>query len=219
MFSKVTEVYKKFLSIDWANIFFKFRYTLLLTTIGLIILGVGILSFKKKESPSKVEVLSDAVSSQTSEIVVEIAGAVVTPGVYKLPSDSRVEDLLITAGGLADNADRVWFEKVVNRAAKLSDGQKLFIPSQNENKQSNGSSANNSEGYQTISTGNEGKIGKLINVNTASLEELDTLWGIGRITAQKIVEQRPYSTIDELLSKKVLKKNVFDKIKGEITVY
>ncbi|EKD47123.1 MAG: helix-hairpin-helix DNA-binding motif-containing protein, partial [uncultured bacterium] len=60
---------------------------------------------------------------------------------------------------------------------------------------------------------------KLININAASQSELETLWGIGPVTAQNIIEQRPYSSVEELLSKKIIKQNVYDKIKDQIAVW
>ena len=157
-------------------------------------------------------------------LVVEISGAVEKPGVYKLENGSRVEDVIIAAGGISINAERIWMEKYLNRAAKIVDGQKLYIPKINEtnvnsSQQTLGESAKNVEGYQTVSSDFSAQKSDLININTASLKELDSLWGIGPVYAQNIVEQRPYSNIEELLSRKIIKQNVFERIKDEITVY
>ena len=59
----------------------------------------------------------------------------------------------------------------------------------------------------------------MVNINTATLKELDTLPGIGPVYGQNIIEHRPYSTVEELLSKAVLKKNVYEKIKDKVSVY
>lgn len=147
--------------------------------------------------------------------MVEIAGAVEKPGVYKLPLNSRVDDLLIVAGGLSATADRDWVSKNINRAAKLTDGQKVFIP----DKQSGEASANKSGGYQNISTVLGDKNTSLVNINTASAKELDSLPGIGQVYAQKIIEQRPYSTPEELVTKKVIPKSTYEKIKDRISVW
>ena len=58
----------------------------------------------------------------------------------------------------------------------------------------------------------------LVNINTSSLGELDKLPGIGQVYGQKIIEQRPYSNIEEILTKEVLPKNVFEKIKDKISL-
>ena len=61
-------------------------------------------------------------------------------------------------------------------------------------------------------------VGK-ININTASVSELDRLWGVGPATAEKIIGGRPYSSVEELLSKKAVKSNVYERIKDEVSVY
>lgn len=67
--------------------------------------------------------------------------------------------------------------------------------------------------------GEETVVSGKININTASASELDTLWGIGEVRAKDIIDNRSYSSIDELLTKKVIPSNVFEKIKDEITVF
>ncbi|MFA6282333.1 MAG: SLBB domain-containing protein, partial [Candidatus Omnitrophota bacterium] len=75
---------------------------------------------------TKVEVLSESDEIDNSKnITVEIAGEVIKPGVYKLSDGSRVDDLLVLAGGLTADADRSWTDKYLNRAAKVTDGQKV----------------------------------------------------------------------------------------------
>lgn len=59
----------------------------------------------------------------------------------------------------------------------------------------------------------------MVNVNTATQKELEALWGIGPVTAQNIIEQRPYSTVEELLNKKILKTNVYETNKDKLSVY
>ena len=126
---------------------------LLLAVIGLILVGFGIFFFKSglNFSGTKVEVLSESTESDNPKsITAEISGEVISPGVYKLPDGSRLDDLLVVAGGFTAKADRVWTDKYLNRAAKITDGQKVYIPSVNQ--QSNSSSAKNSGGDQTISS-------------------------------------------------------------------
>lgn len=147
----------------------------------------------------------------------EIAGEVLTPGVYKLQAGSWVEDLLIISGGFTVDADRSWTDKYLNRAAKLTDGQKVFIPNINEH--SDILSAKKSGGDQTISSTFSSDSNTLININTASLGELDSLPGIGPVYGQSIIEHRPYSTLDELVSSGAIKQSLYDKIKDKITIY
>ena len=198
----------------------KYRYPLLILLLGLILTAFGVFFSKSGLfGPStKIEVLNSTTSGQVSgEITVEIAGQVLTPGVYKLPSGSRVEDLLIISGGYTSAADRVWTEKYLNRAAKLSDGQKVFIPKVDE--QSGVASAKTSGGDQTVSANFSSDSNALININTASLTQLDSLPGIGQVYGQSIIEHRPYSNVEELLSKGALKSSVYQKVKDLVSVY
>lgn len=204
--------------INWNEFFFKYRFQILFFLVGIILVGLGFFLFENKQgqhSP-RIEVLENTTEGlgKDLEIVVEVAGAVEKPGVYKLTKGARVEDALISAGGISADADRIWMEKSLNRAAKLIDGQKIYIPRENE--QVSGVSASNLGGYQSISSGQGSG---LVNVNTASQKELESLWGIGPVTAQNIIEQRPYSSVEELLNKKILKSNVYERNKDKLSVY
>ncbi len=210
---------KKF---DFEGFLERNKLILVLLLIGLILTGLGVFLYKDGtfSNSSKVEIISEPTQSQKAklELVVEISGAVQKPGVYKLAEGSRVEDLMVVCGGLSAEADRSWFEKNVNRAGKLIDGQKLYIAKVGDS-QSDVLSANLQGGYQTISSVNSGKTEEKVNINTASIKELDLLPGIGPVYGQNIIDQRPYSNIEELTSRGVLKQNVYDKIKDRITVY
>ncbi|MFZ2200169.1 MAG: ComEA family DNA-binding protein [Microgenomates group bacterium] len=144
---------------------------------------------------------------QGSELIVDVAGAVEKPGVYKLPSDSRIGDALVVAGGLSAEADREWVAKTINLAEVLKDGGKVYIPTRQEIKPFNQSTIKPLEG--------SGKV----NINTASLAELDSLAGIGEVRARAIMDNRPYSNIEDLVSKAKLPSSVYEKIKDSITIY
>jgi competence protein ComEA len=195
------------------------RWTIVSSLVGLVLVGGGIFIFGSKflEQP-KVEIIKDADTvekTQSEEIVVvEISGYVESPGVYKFAKESRIEDLLIAAGGLNKSADRNYVEKNINRAGKLSDGQKVYIPKEGEVTSSTVLSQGTVKGVSTTSSIDTA--GDKLNVNSASLKDLDSLTGIGATRAQAIIDHRPYSTIDDLVSKKVLPKSVFDKIKDQI---
>jgi len=199
----------------------KNKIVIVLLLLGLILLGLGIFYFRNNNfiDSGKIEVLETPTGSQKKEgdILVEISGGVEKPGVYKLSSDSRIEDLLVQSGGLTADADRSWMEKYINRAAKLADGQKIYIPRVDE--QSDILSAKNYEGYQTASSVQGSASENLININTANLKELDTLPGIGPVYGQSIIDHRPYSSVEELMSKGALKKSVYEKIKDKVTLY
>lgn len=168
--------------------------------------------------PEKITFQDNETEPMAKKIYAEISGAVVKPGVYELKSDARLEDLLELARGLSDQADKTFFARNFNLARYVQDQEKVYIPSstevvqgifsQNQNLQSGGSNA------QPTAAGEAEKI----NINTASESELDTLPGIGEVTAQKIINGRPYQTVDELLSKKIVGQSVFDRIKEQIAV-
>lgn len=207
-------------SFDFEELITKYRYHILVILLGLILVGSGLLFFKKSLdfSSTKVEILQSSSGFQEGiEITAEISGAVMNPGVYKFSSNARIDDLLIVAGGFSSNADRVWSDKYLNRAAKLTDGQKVYILSVNEH--SNVLSAKNSRGYQTTSSNFSSDSNLLININTASVSELDSLPGIGPIYAQKITEYRPYSKTEDLVTSGALTQTLYEKIKDRITVY
>ena len=203
------------------DLFFRFRYVILIFLLGAILTGVGLFISQNERNGDgdRVEVLTGATEGQNegSEIVVEIAGEVERPGVYKLPKNSRIEDLLVAAGGVSPNADRDWMEKSLNRAARLADGTKIYIPAVNE--RSGVLSANNL-GVAGGSDAVRGSGGSdLININLASQKELETLPGIGPVYAQNIIEHRPYSNVEELLTKGALRKSTYEEIKNLVTAY
>lgn len=183
------------------------EYLLAAVLTGILLVILGILFLKIGVKPPEEELIIEK-SGEISggEVIVDVGGSVQKPGVYHLPADSRVNDALVIAGGLSQTADREWVEKTLNLAQKLTDGQKIYIVSVSEKV------APSLRESATLTTA-------LINVNTASIAELDTLWGIGEATAKKIIDNRPYSAIEDLLNKKVIKSNVYETIKTKISVY
>lgn len=172
--------------------------------IGLILLALGILAiFLTTKNQPEIEILPVEQAEVGANIFVDLRGAVQNPGVYELPADSRINDLLIRAGGLSAEADREWLDKNINLAQKLTDGVKIYIPEQ----------SGRVEGQESKKTTSQ------ININTASTAQLDTLWGIGEARTKAIIAGRPYQTVEELITKAKIPKNVFEKIKNEITVY
>jgi competence protein ComEA len=114
-----------------------------------------------------------SVSSGGSDVVVDVAGAVRRPGVYRLPAGARVVDAIERAGGATGGA----LLEGINRAARLADGQQVVVPEQTQAGAAVGGVA---------AGGEEAPIG----LGAATVEQLDTIEGIGPITAQKIVEYR-----------------------------
>lgn len=147
-----------------------------------------------------------AAEDSNKEIFIDIEGAVTEPGVYTLPADSRIKDVVERAGGLSDTADTTRIAQTINLAAKATDGMKLYIPSVGET-------------VVIPASNSEGGTSEQININSASSSELESLPGIGEVTAGKIIDNRPYGAIEELLEKKVVGNSVFEKIKSDIVAY
>ncbi len=182
----------------------------LLGLVGLGLVGYGVWD-QVRPGEVVVEIIksdqSAVISDQVGHIVVNVSGAVEQPGVYKLPTNSRIGDALVVAGGLAAEADREWVAKTLNLAAKVEDGEKVYIPS---NSQISNSQITNPEHNQNSN---------LININTASVDELDSLEGIGETRAKAIVDNRPYSKTEDLVVKAKIPQSVYEKIHDQLSVY
>jgi competence protein ComEA len=188
-----------------------FKYGIIVAIIGAVFICYGLVeSFsepKKQGISFESTSFQETASESAKEVIfVDIEGAVARPGVYQLSSTARVNDAIIKAGGIKENADQTWIAKNLNLAKLLSDASKLYIPQQYE------STFVTSEVSQTILSNNLS-----ININSASAEQLDTLSGVGEVTARKIIQGRPYSSINDLVSKKIVGAKVFDQIKDKIT--
>lgn len=204
-------------ALNWQTIW-PYRVPILFFSFGIIFLFVAIFLFYKEKTSGQSVVISQSSNPSIPSnplvpklIKVDVSGAVVNPGVYELKSSDRIQEALIKAGGLAENADRTWTAKNLNLAQKLLDGTKIYIPFKDENPSSSFPSNPSSPSNPSLSA--------LININNASESQLDTLSGVGPATAQKIISGRPYESIDDLLNKKIVGKSVFEKIKDKISVY
>ena len=130
-------------------------------------------------------------------MLVHVAGAVRDPGVYRLRPGSRVDDAVRRAGGPTQRADL----GAVNLAAKVEDGRQVLVP---ERAPRGGGGGGAGGGTPATGTGGvaPGAPGQPIDLNTATLEQLDTLPGVGAITAQKILDYREehggFGSVDEL---------------------
>ena len=150
---------------------------------------------------------SAAPENASGEVVVHVAGAVSSPGVYTLPADSRVDDAVRAAGATAD-ADL----SQLNLAQKLADGQKITVPV---------AGATPADGNSATTTADSDN-GGLININTATQEELESLPSIGEVRAQAIITYREehggFRTIDELKEVSGIGDKIFADISPHVTV-
>jgi competence protein ComEA len=147
-------------------------------------------------------------------IQVHVTGAVVRPGLYDLPEDSRVMDAVEAAGGFVAEADK----NGINLAARVEDAEKLDIP------YVAGYIPEDEEGFVVISEGTPSSLAgeELVDINTASIEELGKLPGIGPTTAQKIVDYRedngPFDSIEDIVNVPGIGASTYEDIEDLITV-
>lgn len=153
-------------------------------------------------------------------IICEIKGHIKNPGVYDLAEGSRVSELILRSGGVLDSGSLEW----VNQARKLKDGEVVVIPARGVSR----------EEYQAMAVGNpdpgpvpgtvqtNGGGPRLVNINTATETELQTVPGIGPVTAKNIVDYRtftgPFGTLEDLKKVDRIGEKTFEKLKAYLTV-
>ena len=194
MRQKIEKLLKKFTWVDWLLVG--------LLGAGLIYLSLFSLALWQRPKQSVEYLAAGAGSDQNSnnvEVWVDISGAVVSPGVYQLVNGDRIKDALVAAGGLTGLADRDFVATTINLAAKVADGDKIYIPA------AGGEVAGAATGR--------------VNLNKATTNELMSLDGIGTARAQAIIDSRPYAAVADLVAKKVISQAIFEKIKDKIAVY
>ena len=201
----------------------KTRVTWLVAGVFLgIIVGVGGVTLSRQIQPAPIVITPPAPTATPQPtatpgpILVFVNGQVARPAVYELPPGSRVEAAITAAGGFTEEANTA----VVNLAQPLNDGAQVYVPGAEENWPAAGVVVNPAAGAAARSPGN-GAVG-LININTATIEELDALPGIGPSIAQKIVEYResngPFATIESIMDVPGIGEAKFAQIREQITV-
>lgn len=198
-----------------------YKLPLAMTLVGVVLLSAGVVSsgilpktFVSSKTPgikfvpTPAPALEQVVVPVSGTLTVDVSGAVQNPGVYKLPVGSRVGEAINIAGGLSTSADPVFVNKALNQAQKVSDGMKIYIPVVGESA---------AAGTTTVLTASATS-SQLINLNSASASELDNLPGVGTVTAQKIISNRPYTSVQDLLTKKVVGSSEYQKIKDQVGI-
>ena len=154
------------------------------------------------------------------QIVVDVTGAVATPGLYHLGTGARVGDAIDAAGGFGPRVDVDRVAAELNLAATLSDGDQVRVPSRDDPSIGPGSGGSGGSGGGGGSGGSGGASGTLVNLNTATQAELEALPGIGPVTAGKILAARgeaPFRSVDELRERGLVGEKTFEDIKALVT--
>jgi len=193
------------------------RGHIILSTVLSLIVGVVIGYFAPHSPSSAPIVVSTPVPTPTlfptptpAPIRVHVSGAVRQPAVYELPPGSIVQDAVDAAGGPASDADL----DRINLALALQDQQQVYVPRQGETHPPPPVSGGE--------PGSGGPTGALVNINTATTVELETLPRIGPVTAQRIVEYReangPFETIEDIQNVPGIGPVTFEGLKDLIAV-
>ncbi|HEM4484338.1 TPA: helix-hairpin-helix domain-containing protein [Streptococcus suis] len=175
----------------------------------------GLIDFPQSEQTSNsselVEETSTEVSEESSQLVVDVKGAVAKPGLYTLAADARVNDAVEAAGGLTSQAD----PKSINLAQKLSDEAVVYVASKDENISVVASTTASSAMSQE---GNESKV----NLNTATEADLQTISGIGAKRAADIIAYREanggFKSVDDLNNVSGIGDKTMESIRPYVTV-
>lgn len=186
---------------------------IIIITLVILLAGVGFYKSNNSIEEPEQNLLQIAntnvgeTDNKPKDIYVHIDGEVVNPGLYKLTTEDRVNDLLIIAGGATDRASL----KEINLAKKLEDEMKIYIPSKEENL------TNEVHGQSEVSS-STGKI----NLNTANKDELKTLPGIGDSRADEILRYREntgFSKVEDIKNISGIGDKTYEKLKDLISVY
>ena len=136
----------------------------------------------KEEKNSGESQEAEDIQEETSAIWVDVSGAVKNPGVYKLENGARIFQAIEAAGGFSEDADPQW----LNQAAEISDGEKIFVYTKEETQTLKEQGISSEQEKENAEKAEEARI----NINQASLEELQEIPGIGEARAQAIIAYR-----------------------------
>ena len=180
-----------------------------LAVIVIILVGRGMMASSMKEKVMVTNAVNTTRVEETTTIMpqncyVDIKGEVLRPGVYEFSCESRMQEVIKKAGGFTEEAD----ETKINLAQKITDQMQIIVPNVNSEK---GSSTNTS-----VSNSKQGTI----NINTATLEELQTIKGIGKKKAEAILQYRKehgaFRTKEDLLQVKGIGKKALEAIESQV---
>ncbi|MFA5967522.1 MAG: helix-hairpin-helix domain-containing protein [Patescibacteria group bacterium] len=192
------------MQLDYGKVLDKIALPLgIILTISLLLGAYFIIKYSNSSTKT---------TNASEQVTIDIAGAVQTPGVYNFTTGQIIEDAIKQAGGLTDQADLELMARTVNRAAELQNHGKIYIPVKGE---VNYSVAGSTSSSTTAVAGP-------VNINTANSAELDTLPGIGPVTAGYIIDYRtkkgPFKKKEDLMKVSGISATKYAKLKDLITI-
>ena len=195
---------------------------IIVASVITVISGVMFYSSQpQKEVLATTDQVNKIPTPVEEKIYVEISGGIKKPDVYQVPAGSRLYELIDKAGGLSSEADDEYIARNYNLSKLVSDQEKIYIPTKIDI--ANGIFVEPKDRVlkyveDDLSQNQDTQSDLTVSINSATQDELETLPGVGPVSANKIIDGRPYSAIDELISKKVVNSATWEKIKELITL-
>ena len=191
-----------------------------LAVIVIILVGRGMMASPTKEKVMVTNAVNTTRVEETTTMMpqncyVDIKGEVLHPGVYEFSCESRMQEVIKKAGGFTEEAD----ETKINLAQKISDQMQIIVPNLHSKQEGGVTEGNSEKGNMSNTTPSNSKQGT-VNINTATLEELQTIKGIGKKKAEAILQYRKehgaFRTKEDLLQVKGIGKKALEAIESQV---
>lgn len=192
-----------------------------LAVIVMILVGREMMASQPKEKVMVTNAVNTTRVEETTEMMpencyVDVKGEVLRPGVYEFSCESRIQEVIKKAGGFTEEAD----ETKINLAQKITDQMQIIVPNVHSKQEDGLTEGNSEKGSSTNTSVSNSKQGT-ININTATLEELQTIKGIGKKKAEAILQYRKehgsFRTKEDLLQVKGIGKKALEAIERQVT--
>ena len=192
-----------------------------LAVIVIILVGRGMMASSMKEKVMVTNAVNTTRVEETTTMMpqncyVDIKGEVLRPGVYEFSCESRIQEVIKKAGGFTEEAD----ETKINLAQKITDQMQIIVPNLHSKQEGGVTEGNSEKGNLSNTTPSNSKQGT-VNINTATLEELQTIKGIGKKKAEAILQYRKehgaFRTKEDLLRVKGIGKKALEAIESQVT--
>ena len=192
-----------------------------LAVIVIIFVGRGMMASPTKEKVMVTNAVNTTRVEETTAMMpqncyVDIKGEVLRPGVYEFSCESRIQEVIKKAGGFTEEADEI----KINLAQKISDQMQIIVPNLNSKQEGGVTEGNSEKGNLSNTTPSNLKQGT-VNINTATLDQLQTIKGIGKKKAEAILQYRKehgaFRTKEDLLQVKGIGKKALEAIESQVT--